>query len=108
MSDNGTAYVWRRLLDNFTPGEMTVREWCDREGVSLHQYYYWRRKLAAANTGKSQNGQWLAVKVLDPTPNPPTPSKLTVQIAGAAIDLQPGFDPALLRAVVEALGAQPC
>ena len=108
MNDNVIANVWRRLLERFTPGEMTVHEWCDQQGVSTNQYYYWRRRLKAANTATPQNENWLAVEVLDPTPIPTTPSGVSVRIAVAAIELQSGFDPAMLRAVVAALGGQPC
>ena len=106
--DDGSANVWRRLLKSFTPGEMTVRKWCDSQGVALHQFYYWRRRIAAVDAEKSENGRWVAVDVLDPTPTPSAPGGVTIRIAGAAIELQSGFDPALLRAVVAALGAQPC
>lgn len=108
MSDNGIANVWRRLLESFTPGEMTVREWCDRQGVSTNQYFYWRRRLAATDAEKSQTRRFVAVDILDPTPIPTAPGGVTIRIAGAAIELQSGFDPALLRAVVQALAVQPC
>jgi hypothetical protein len=108
MSDNGIANVWGRLLKSFTPGEMTVGEWCDRQGVSKNQYFYWRRRLAAADAERSQSQRFVPVNIVDTTPTSTTTSGLTVHIAGAAIELQSGFDPALLRAVVQALGAPSC
>ena len=118
MDKTGSIALWRKLLSSIVPGEMTVQQWCDQQGVSLHQYYYWRRRIAAAADEKtaeakpsSRNARvrpWLAVKVVEPTAAPATSEKMTLRIAGAAIELQQGFDPALLRAVVEALGTAQC
>ncbi len=108
MSNDSSVHVWRRLLEGFTPGEMTVRQFCDAQGVSLHQYYYWRRRLAAITAQKATDKRWLAVDVVDCSPIPTPSSGLTLRIAGAEIDLAAGFDPALLRAVVQALGAPSC
>jgi transposase-like protein len=105
MSDNGTANVWRRLLESFTPGEMTVREWCEQQGVSEHQYYYWRRRITAPpKPTAAPETQWIAVEVSAPAPVPTNSSGLTLRIAGAEIQIQSGFDPILLRTVVHALG----
>ena len=116
MDSTGTVQLWRKLLASVVPGEMTVRQWCEGQGVSLHQYYYWRRRVTALAEAKTQEAHpptagkhaWLPVEIAEPTAAPVAPSRLTVCIAGAAIDVAPGFDPSLLRAVVEALGAQPC
>lgn len=86
---------------------MTVRQWCDQQGITEHQYYYWRRRIAAVADEKSAEGRWLAVKVTEPAA-PNVPGGLIVRIAGAAIELQSGFDPIMLRAVVRALAAEPC
>jgi hypothetical protein len=88
---------------------MTVREWCDFNHLSLHQYYYWRRRLAELANPKEEKDRWQVVDILNST-SPPTPAAvpLNVRIAGAAIEVVPGFDPALLRAVVAALATPPC
>jgi hypothetical protein len=108
VNNTGSLEVWRRLLSTVVPGEMTVRQWCDQQGITEHQYYYWRRRIAAAADEKTAEGRWLAVKVTEPTPAPTVPGGVTVRIAGAAIELQSGFDPSMLRAVVRALSADPC
>ena len=69
---------------------------------------YWKRRLAAMPPQPSVNQTWMAVNVVAPTPVPLTSGGVTVRIAGAAIELTPGFDPGMLRAVVTALAARPC
>ena len=40
------AQEWRDRLEDFAQSEMTVQQWCDFNVLPVHQYYYWRRRLA--------------------------------------------------------------
>jgi hypothetical protein len=114
MSREGLAETWRERFEDFAQLEMTVQDWCDFNRVSTYQFYYWRRKIAAADIAKNgkatistaRTHSWLAVGLVDNAPTPP--GGLTVRVAGAAIELQPDFNPTLLRAVVRALATGPC
>ena len=108
MKRTGSIELWRRRFATVVPGEISVRQWCDQEGVSEHQYYYWRRRIAAISDEGSAQGRWLAVEVAEPTPALTVPGGVIIRIAGANIELQAGFDPAMLRAVVHALAVAPC
>jgi hypothetical protein len=107
MTREALAGIWRRRLDDYKESGGTVHEWCRLNRVSEHQYYYWKRRLAATPP-QPVDQTWMAVNVVDPTPVPFTSGGVTVRIAGAAIELTPGFDPAMLRAVVTALAVIPC
>ncbi len=110
------AQEWRHRLKDFAVSEMTVQQWCDFNRVSLYQYYYWRRRLLPAKTQPAANkadhnvshGRFVAVGTLHAPALPPTQGGVTIRIAGATIDVATGFDPRLLRAVVAALGTDPC
>lgn len=102
------AQEWRERLQDFAQSEMTVEAWCHFNRVTIHQYYYWRRRLTTAQTDKASNGRWMAVSVVDTIPNPTAPSGITLHIAGAEIQVTAGFDPGMLRAVVRALATNPC
>src|SRR5438067_838639 len=91
---------WRERLQDFAQSEMTVQAWCDFNCVSIYQYYYWRRRLAAAKTEEASSGRWMAVSVVDTPAIPTAPGGVTIRIAGAAIEVEAGFDPGRLRAVV--------
>lgn len=92
--------AWRERLERFAAGRQTVDEWCGQEGVTPHQYRYWRRRLNGSSRPGANHGPWVALKVQAPGASC---SGITLRIAGAAIDVAPGFDPALLRSVVQAL-----
>jgi hypothetical protein len=108
MSNPQLAQEWRERLEDYAHSEMTVQEWCEYNGVSKHQYFYWRRRLAGAAPKTGANPGWQVVDILDTSPIPSAKASLNVHIAGAAIEVGPGFDPALLRAVVAALATPSC
>jgi transposase-like protein len=41
----GAEAVWRQRLARFHSGELTVAEFCRREGVSDPSFYQWRKRL---------------------------------------------------------------
>ena len=108
MNRVNLAQEWRERLEDYAQSEMTVQEWCDFNRTSVHQYYYWRRRLAEPVAKNAVDGRWQVVDILDTVPIPTTKPSLSVRIAGAAIEVEAGFDPALLRAVVHALATNPC
>jgi hypothetical protein len=104
MTREELAQEWRERLEDFAQANATVADWCYYNHVSVHQYYYWKRRLAA----QQPHPEFLPVEVVETGPSPAPATGVTVRIAGAAIELTSGFDPATLRAVVVALSAIPC
>ena len=108
MANEYLVELWRKRLDDAARSELTVQKWCELNGTTPRQYGYWRKKLGGEAKRPTPPGKWMALAIAEPSPSPVVPSGLTLRIAGAEIELQSGFDPALLRAVVLALGAQSC
>ena len=108
MTREVLAQLWRERLDEYSESGKSVQEWCGFNGIPIYQYYYWRRRLASLNTRSADTGSWLAAEVVDSSSAPFASGGVTIRIAGAAIELTPGFDPDLLRAVVRALAEDPC
>ena len=102
------AQEWRQRFADFAESQMSVQEWCDLQRVSVSQYYYWRRRVSAIEPDKAAPARFLPVSLVDTPPLPTSPSGVSIRIAGAAIEVTPGFDAALLRAVVSALANGSC
>jgi hypothetical protein len=107
MAKLGSTQLWRKRLDDCAKSGKTVVYWCYLNQVSVPQYYYWKRKLAAQPTETAPRPEFIPVELGEKAPSPAA-TGVTVCIAGAAIQLAPDFDPATLRAVVVALSALPC
>jgi hypothetical protein len=108
MSREDLAQEWRERLEDFAQADTTIVEWCYFHRIPVHQFYYWKRRLAAAPPQTAATPQFLPVALTPAAPTPASATGVTVRIAGTAIELAPGFDPATLRAVVAALSALPC
>ena len=76
------AQEWRERLQDIAESEMTVQAWCHFNCVTIHQYYYWRRRLNASKTNPAVKGSWVAVSVVDTLPAPTALNGITLRIAG--------------------------
>lgn len=77
---------------------MTVRDWCNREGINEKTYYYWQRKIFKVtaketefveipNTGNKLSGQIIA----------------TVSSNGFTVDIHQGADKESLTELLSAI-----
>ena len=47
----GKEQFWRRIVEGHSKSGASVRDWCDRHGVSKPSFYAWRRELAKRDAG---------------------------------------------------------
>jgi transposase-like protein len=107
-----TAEQRREFIDLVTTGRATILEAAARLGMPPATAYYWARK-AAAQPPKSRKTTRALVSAKPPSASPPTfvqliraedtASVIEVRIGRTSIQLRPGFDAELLRAVIELL-----
>ena len=50
----GKEQFWRRIVEGHADSQESVREWCDRHGVSEPSFYAWRRELAKRDAGRNR------------------------------------------------------
>jgi hypothetical protein len=108
MSREGLSSLWRERFERFAADKQNIGAWCEAQGVAVHQFYYWRRRLATAPQTSDNAGAWCVVDFVETAPPAASTAGITLHIGSASIDLQVGFDPSLLRAVVQALETNPC
>lgn len=107
-----TAEERREFIDLVTTGRATISEAAARLGVPPSTAYYWARK-AAAQPRPTRKPTRALVPAKPPSASPPpfvqlirasdTGAVIEVRIGGTAIQVRPGFDAELLRAVIELL-----
>jgi len=107
--------LWRGHIDACRASGLQVTEYCKKNSLATRRYYYWKLRVERSThmetkcePSKSRaSSQWLCV---EPTADavPSSPDCLIVRISGAEIDVHSGFNPTLLRSVVQALSVQQC
>lgn len=91
---------WEEKVAAYRASGQSVSAWCTANNVKPERLRYWLRKLEAADAPATVP-QWLSVEVSDVAEDPKV--NLYVRVGQAVIEVQPGFDPALLREVVRSL-----
>lgn len=101
---------WRGLLVDQRSSGMSVKEWCDSEGISTNTYYYWRKRLSCQPPVSF-------AATLPPAPRflplaldggaPASPDCcLTLRVGRVSIDVSSDFDAGLLSSVLNVLEAR--
>lgn len=90
--------VWAQRVAAFYASGLSGAQWCAQEHLSPDQLSYWKRKFARPEAIAS-GATWLPVPLASESPDP----RMAVRVGAVVIEVQPGFAPDLLRAVVEAL-----
>jgi hypothetical protein len=95
---------WEVHVSDFNSSGLNMTHWCSANHVDLEQMKYWTRKFKKESTvaTRSSTLTFVPLAAIEPVSQTFTPS-LVVQVGLASIELQPGFDPQLLREAVEAL-----
>lgn len=92
------AGYWRELIGRQALSELTVRDFCDWEGVSTASFYNWRRRLADADRA-TETPAFVPIHI---TP-PETPPVLEIVLSGAVTIRVP--EGTARQTIVDALAA---
>jgi hypothetical protein len=103
---------WRRIVMKQPTSGLSIRDWCDSQGVSEPSFYAWRRELAhrAVEQTKPTSDASTADRFVELELPPLAKSALAVGVAALSIvvgdvrvEVAPGFDGPTLRQLLEVL-----
>ena len=126
-----SSSLWRERMSAFASSGLSQRKWCEREGIGLSKFSYWRHQLERQAPPQSprqeqpDREQWCAITLAPgrTVPNETVQretakrrsgssgssgsgssgSGVSILIGQACIEVQAGFDTETLRAVIQAL-----
>lgn len=102
LSKQGRLEQWSWKIAACRGSGMTVRAWCQENGISEKTYYYWQRQLFQELTrAQAQGGRFADI----------TPSKAVdscqiaarIHISGSEVEIYNGADAATLEAMFRGL-----
>ena len=103
MSKEEVQNQWRELVEEFRNSGETAAAWCRSRSLNVTQFRRWVRKFAndSTHSGEVTTVKWLSVQVEEPAED--TTSVLVVHVGSAFVEVRDGFNPLLLKQVVQAL-----
>ncbi|MCL6481795.1 MAG: helix-turn-helix domain-containing protein [Firmicutes bacterium] len=102
MSRQELRELWEQRVAEFRASGQSVATWCAARGIPPHQLHYWLRKFSDDRpVERTSSVRWLSVQV-DESPIPSTDT-VVLRVGNVEIEVKPGFDPLLLRQVVQVL-----
>jgi len=96
---------WQRVLAAHLASGLTVRRFCEDEGLAVWRFYYWRKKLRGAVKSLSTD----QVRFKQVAEISPSPAQLRIEFPDGILLHIPGHhDPALLQCVIDLLRERLC
>ena len=100
---------WQLLIGRWERSGQGQQRFCEREGVAVSTFQYWRRRLREEASRSSSAGEETASLVAVEVRAQPSLSERSglrlVTPSGIGIEVEHGFDAATLRAVLAVLGS---
>jgi transposase len=103
--DERKERLWRRWIDQWRVGGLSVRAFCARHGLAIASFYTWRRVLKQRAADEVVFAPVQVVADVVPTH---TSALEVVLTDGRAVRVAPGFDPVTLRQLLAVLEERPC
>lgn len=102
MTKSELRQEWEARIADFKASGQSGAAWCAAHNLRLNQLWYWLKKIKSAENPKITQTHWMSVEIdkLDPTGQR---NGLLIKVGPAVIEVQPGFNPALLKEVVRTL-----
>lgn len=100
---------WASIITQRNKSGMTIRAWCEEQGINQKSYYYWQRKLREAASAQASGLTVMSSPVprgwvtLSVPAEPSNAQGLVVEVGGYRVHVQAQTDTALLARVCHAL-----
>ena len=102
-ADPRKSAAWQRRLHRFTASGTTVSQFCDRAGVSVAAFHYWRRRLSPHQPERSSRP---TTPVFQPVDLLSQRAVLIRFAAGGVMEI-PGDRADLVQVAITAMAAEP-
>ena len=112
VSDSAATQKWVERLDRFRSGHHKIAEFCAAEGVSVSNFYLWRRRLDVSVPSPVINSPVVVPLRITPPPGTPTEStQAPVELvlpSGAIVRLPGSTTPTMIVAIHRGMEGQSC
>lgn len=100
MTKTELQQKWEVRIADFRASGQSGAAWCVANNIRPNQLWYWLKKIKSTENPTITRTKWMSVEINE---SDPTGNGLLIKVGHAVIEVQPGFNPALLREVVQTL-----
>jgi len=104
MAELSNRDIWSGRMASWERSGLSRRAWCNRSGVNVHTFDYWRRRLREAPTPRKRKARTELVPIRVSAPSAAAPVELVLP-SGVCLRVSSGADVAQVAALVRALVA---
>ena len=95
-------YLFRRQqIEDYRKSGQSAETWCDGNAMKVSTLRYWLRRIKDADQPKPEQ-TWATMKLIDKASTAET-TPVMIRVNNFEISLHPGFEPAVLTAVIQTL-----
>lgn len=102
MNRSDLRIEWEERIANFLSSGQSASKWCAANEISIHQFWYWKKRLKTTQDIVKDSPKWLSLEMGDSIDDD-SKTKIVVRVGQAAIEVEDGFEPKLLLDVVRTL-----
>ncbi|MBD0384900.1 IS66 family insertion sequence element accessory protein TnpA [Paenibacillus sedimenti] len=101
MAQTKVRKAWEARIRAYHASGQSASVWCAEHQVTKRQLHVWINKLQVSTTKDPSKFPWVKVQMDKEAET--TKSMLLVRVGSTAIEVQPGYNPALLTDVIRTL-----
>ena len=97
---------WKQHIESWQSSDSTQTAYCIQHELKNHQFTYWKKRFVQTDTGIT----FVPVKIRGGLLSPPDKQTSSLQLTVGGdfqIEIQPDFDPGLLRRLITTLRSLP-
>lgn len=87
---------WAEIIAYYKGSGLTAAEWCEKYGCTIGRLRYWIKKF---DSRADDETKWAQVEIVDA--NPPKVTTISIHVGAARIEVNYGFNHALLADVLK-------
>lgn len=91
---------WEQRIADYKASGQTQTKWCEANGISYHQFVYWKKRIKDQHKEKANNS-WVPV-IIEET-KPTQFDSLLIKVGSVSIEVNSGFNSTLLTEVIKVL-----
>ncbi len=101
MSKDELHAFRRQQIEDYRKSGQSAETWCDGNAMKVSTLRYWLRRIKDADQPKPEQ-TWATMKLIDKASTAET-TPVMIRVNNFEISLHPGFEPAVLTAVIQTL-----